>query len=591
MRKSVLALLTATATTSAVGITSCGQQDAPRPAESGTLQIALTNAPADAGCLKITVAGSRTTTRAVDLAPGMPVTVNIDRLPVGIAQVSGEAFAAPCKDVGGASVPGWVSDAPVPIRIEAQTVARLVLKLIRNGRIGIDVDFEEGPSPMIVPVAPGVVTKDVLTVGDAAGTKPDGSPYRAVGLFDGMGGFDNGDGTFTVLANHEIGASGGIERAHGAPGSFVSRWTIRKSDLTPVKGEDLIRRVVTWNRATSSYDPPATGKAFGRFCAGELAPRDAFFDAASATGYDGRLYTSGEEIGAEGRAFAHALDGTSYELPRMGKYSFENVVPHPAAGRQTIVVGLDDSGGGQVYVYVGAKTNAGSPVERAGLTNGKLYGLKVTGVPMEDPATGAPAGAAFTLFELGNFENQTGAALEEASNANGVTKFQRPEDGAWNPAAPRDFYFVTTASFSTQSRLWRLRFADLANLAAGGTIDVLVDSASDGVRMMDNMTVEKGGRFVYLQEDPGGQDHLAKVWRYEIATDKATILAEHDPLRFAPGAARFLTRDEESSGIFDASDLLGPGWFLANVQAHHAHPDKELVEGGQLVAIYDPAAR
>jgi hypothetical protein len=55
---------------------------------------------------------------------------------------------------------------------------------------------------------------------------------------------------------------------------------------------------------------------------------------------------------------------------------------------------------------------------------------------------------------------------------------------------------------------------------------------------------------------------------------------------FSPGAARFLTRDEESSGIIDAGKLLGQGWFLLDVQAHYNIGDPELVEDGPLLAMY-----
>jgi len=37
----------------------------------------------------------------------------------------------------------------------------------------------------------------------------------------GLGAFDNGDGTFTVLMNHELGATSGVARAHGGKGAFV----------------------------------------------------------------------------------------------------------------------------------------------------------------------------------------------------------------------------------------------------------------------------------------------------------------------------------------------------------------------------------
>ena len=63
---------------------------------------------------------------------------------------------------------------------------------------------------------PGVVTKPVLTVGDSVNLRPDGTPYRMVGIPDGLGTFDNGDGTFTVLMNHELPSTAGVVRAHGA---------------------------------------------------------------------------------------------------------------------------------------------------------------------------------------------------------------------------------------------------------------------------------------------------------------------------------------------------------------------------------------
>ena len=105
--------------------------------------------------------------------------------------------------------------------------------------------------------------------------------------------------------------------------------------------------------------------------------------------------------------------------------------------------------------------------------------------------------------------------------------------------------------------------------------------------MLDNMTISKRGQIV-LQEDPGNQPYVARLWRYSIANDTLTEIAHHDPDRFAPGAANFLTVDEESSGVIDVSNILGDGWFLLDVQAHYANSDPELVEGGQLIALHYP---
>ena len=441
-------------------------------------------------------------------------------------------------------------------------------------------------SPYLVRSVPGVVTKSILTVGDSVNAKPDGTPYRMVGIPDGLGAFDNGDGTFTVLMHHELGNTAGIARAHGAKGAFVSKWTIRKDDLSVLHGEDLIQQVATWNAATGSYNAPAKGVALNRLCSADLPPVSAFYD--DGVGYDGRIFMDGEESGAEGRAFAHLMDGTSYELPRLGKFSRENSLANPATGSKTVVVGTDDSNGGQIYVYVGAKSNGGSPIDRAGLTNGSLYGVKVAGFPSEIAASGIPSGTRFELAGLGSVESKTGAQLETDSKTAGVTAFQRPEDGAWDPRNPRDFYFVTTASFTGNSRLWRLRFDDAEHPEAGGTIAMLL-GGSEGQKMMDNLAINERGQ-VLIQEDPGGNPYIAKIRAYNLKTGSFAEIAQHDPARFVEGSPEFLTTDEESSGIIDASDILGDGWYLLDVQAHYA-TDAELVEGGQLLALHYPAGR
>lgn len=450
---------------------------------------------------------------------------------------------------------------------------------------------QSGPSsseaPYVLPSEAGVVTKSILTVGDSVNDKPNGDPYRMIGIPDGLGAFDNGNGTFTLLLNHEIPAGLGIVRAHGANGAFVSKWTIQKGSLEVLSGEDLIEEVATWNTGTSSYNAPASGIAMARLCSADLPEKSAFWS--GSLGYDGRLFMDGEEVGAEGRGFAHALNGTSWELPRLGKFSWENSVASPASGAKTVVVGLDDSSPiGEVYVYVGTKTDAGSPVDKAGLTNGSLYGIRVSSTLTEEAANGIPSGP-FTLYSFGNVSNLTGAQLQTASNGN-VTQFLRPENGAWDTRDPNVFYFVATASFTTESRLWRLTFTDVNNPALGGTIDMLLEDNEGDHHMFDNITVDSRGR-VLLQEDPGNQAYLARIWQYSPESDSVTEIAQFDPDRFAPGGSAFVTQDEESSGIIDASSILGEGTFLADAQVHKVSSDEELVEEGQLFALHVPPGK
>jgi hypothetical protein len=548
----------------------------------------LTQVPQGVACLKVSITGPRSLIQLVDVTPGSNATYTLSRLPIGIVTISAEAFSQACNSVTGA-VAAYVTDAPVSVRVDAVDVNTVTLNLIRNGRIGIGVDFEQSPAPYLVPVINGITTKALFTVGDSVNTKADGAPYRMVGIPDGLGGFDNGDGTFTLLMNHEISAGGAV-RAHGANGAFVSKWRIRKTlDLTVLNGSDLIQNVAKFDPVTATYLSPATGNVFSRFCSADLAPISAFYDPASALGYNGRLYLNGEEVGG-GKAWAHALTGTSWELPRLGKQAWENLLANPGTGVKTVVAGTDDTTPGQVYVYIGTKLAAGTPVQLAGLTNGVLYGVSVTGVGSgtEDSLAGIPSGTAFTMAPLGNVETLTAAQIETNSDAAGVTHFLRPEDGAWDPLQAADFYFVTTNAFAAPSRLWRLRFSDVNNLPAGGTIDMLLDG-TEGQKMFDNIAVDKKGH-VYLLEDVGNNVHIGKVWRYTVASDTLTMIAQHNPDLFDPAGTHFLTQDEEASGIIDASDFIAPGWFLVDVQAHYA-TDAELVEGGQLLAIFDPAAQ
>ncbi|WP_161499353.1 choice-of-anchor D domain-containing protein [Flavipsychrobacter stenotrophus] len=450
-----------------------------------------------------------------------------------------------------------------------------------------------GPSssqtPYLVPTVADARFTSILTATDVVGG------YKMCGTPDGSGLFDNNDGTFTLLMNHEFGNTAGVARAHGSIGSFVSKWVINKSTLAVVSGADLIQNINLWNTATSSYVAynssfPSTSAALNRFCSGDLPAVTAFYNAATGKGTQQRIFMNGEEAGNEGRAFGHIATGAdagkSYELPYLGKFSWENSVASAIASDTTVVIGMDDATPGQVYVYVGNKTNAGTDIDKAGLNNGKLFGVTVSGLLSETSSSVPAPNTAFTLTDMGDVHNMTGTALNNASNTAGVTTFLRPEDGAWDPSSPNDFYFATTNSFTSPSRLWRLRFTDATKPALGGTITAVLDG-TEGQKMLDNLTIDNYGH-ILLVEDVGSNAHVGKVWQYTIATDALVQVGAHDTTRFQTGGANFLTIDEEASGIIDAERILGPGMFLTVDQAHYAISG-EVVEGGQLLAYYNPA--
>ncbi|MBK9457100.1 MAG: T9SS type A sorting domain-containing protein, partial [Bacteroidetes bacterium] len=216
---------------------------------------------------------------------------------------------------------------------------------------------------------------------------------------------------------------------------------------------------------------------------------------------------------------------------------------------------------------------------------GILYGITVDGMSTESSLSIPAANTAFSLTSLGSVSSLSGATLNTNSITAGVTNFLRPEDGAWDPQNPSIFYFVTTNSFTAPSRLWKLVFTDINNPELGGTITALLDG-TEGPKMMDNMTVDNAGNII-IQEDPGNQKYLARIWEYRIATDELIEIAQHDENRFILGAPSYLTQDEESSGVIDISSILGPGMLLLDDQAHYAIPGA-VVEGGQLLVMYNP---
>jgi hypothetical protein len=493
-------------------------------------------------------------------------------------------------------------------------------------------------TPFLIPSQSGVVTKAIFTVGDSANFKPDGvTPYRMVGIPDGLGAYDNEDGTFTLLMNHEISNALGVPRAHGNMGAFVSEWIINKSDLSVVSISDFIGDS---SSIFLSDNIPSTGTAhtgflpgntttFSRLCSADLGAPTAYLWTDPATGItygtDALIFQSGEESGGTlltpqgpesqidfGRQFAFiATDdsnipgdqsNTAYELPHHGLFQWENNLVNPLSQRKTIVMGMDDTSPGQVYVWIGDKQDSGNVVERAGLTrqseNDNLYVIKVsgltpdaTGATNEDRAT--PLSGTFTLENEADVSGLTLGQLETLTDSKGGTQFLRPEDGQWDPTNPSDFYFVTTDRYDQvkdkvgiqvgRSRLYRLRFTDITQPELGGTIEAMLDGTEAG-NMFDNMTIDQHGQ-ILIQEDVGNQAHLSKVWLYNVTKDRLVEIAQHDPKRFAPGAPNFLTQDEESSGIIDVSSILGEGWFLLDVQAHYPLGG-ELVEDGQLLALH-----
>src|SRR4051812_42960487 len=105
---------------------------------------------------------------------------------------------------------------------------------------------QSGPStsqtPYLVPTDAGVDFISILSAGDAVpgATTKGGATWRFAGIPDGMGAFDNGDGTISVLVNHELTDTDGSQHDTGAAsGAFVDKLVIDKKTLQVTSAGEL----------------------------------------------------------------------------------------------------------------------------------------------------------------------------------------------------------------------------------------------------------------------------------------------------------------------------------------------------------------
>lgn len=495
-------------------------------------------------------------------------------------------------------------------------------------------------TPYIIPTAPGWSVTSLLTTGNAMA---DG--YRLGGVPDGAAAYSNGDRTITVLINHETaspagtgsGSAGNTAGHGGTAGGYVSQWVINKDTLQVISGRDFVNTPANfnvWSSGTSSWIagntiPGDSRLNIARLCSADMAPTSAFYNAATGLGFNGKIFLNGEEGGGGlGRAFAWVVgEQKAYELPVFKSAftsstpntipAFENLLANAATGNKTVVMANSDGGSNQVSLYIGDKQSTGNAVEKAGLNNGQVYGIKVTGVTTEDRTTNVGIAKGGTGIGSG-----TTAPISLATPNNGTT-FLRPEDGAWDPRNPNRYLFVTTDRGNTaadggtlsgstfvsgaglvgRSRLWAITFDDINNIntagGATGRIEMLLNG-TEGGDMFDNMSIDERG-IVTLQEDIGNSAHNGKIWTYDTNTGVFSMIFKHDPSKFgdliagvfsAPKAP--FTTDKETSGVLDVTALFSDAaWYgnggrvlLAVDQAHFSYAsDAQLSEGGQLMLL------
>jgi hypothetical protein len=211
-------------------------------------------------------------------------------------------------------------------------------------------------------------------------------------------------------------------------------------------------------------------------------------------------------------------------------------------------------------------------------------------------------------IEIANVEDLSADELEAASDAAGAMTFVRPEDGAFNANNRNELFFDTTGSSSGADdgvnelgRLYSLRLhpgnpLKPATLTIVYNADTIVAAGRDTAISPDNIAASN--TFLMINEDGTTESRAViaakgrdgSIWRFDLlkgpvdavgVNPVGTRVAQLDPpgrdgVPVGPGVW-------ETSGIIDASALLGPDTWLSDVQAH----PPTAAPGGTTVTVED----
>jgi len=486
-----------------------------------------------------------------------------------------------------------------------------------------------------------LITNGEVTNGLTAGN----SVFAPVGIFDGIGAYDNNDGTYSVLVNHELGNSNGYQyqvqvQAGSGPlttqtvtGARISRMVVAKdidNDLANGYQSRLLAGGLAYDQVISPNASFSLGSGINRFCSANLIPAGQF----GGRGFVDNLYLAGEET-TNGRFFALDPSGAKlYHVPAFGLGGWESASAVDTGNANTVAVLLfDDTSGtaNYLYLWMGTKVaGSGDLLERNGLAaaNGSLYAWKADSIA--NTAAGV-AGVALNTSISGSWVSlgtgteiaalSTAAALRSLATSAGAMAFTRIEDGDVNPTTGKQVAFTTTGGSgadlygNTQILDLSASFGSDGLLAPGADTSLRVIADTDrltgidrqsGIRNPDGLAWSANGS-LYVQEDrslPNGTangsfgSEEASIWKVDAVTGAAVRWAQIDrsavPTLYGQSDSAITDIGNwESSGILDVSSLYGAAagrFFLSDVQAHsltngNLVGSHYLNEGGQIDLI------
>jgi hypothetical protein len=132
-------LLVAVASGACAGDPASGHAD-----DSASVQLLLTQAPADVQCLRLVATGTRRVVRTAAVSPGITTRLTFAGLPEGSVVLVGEAFPNPCASLEPATPAPWLGG-PVAAELRLGLVAMVTMPMRRNGqaRVTIAVDDDD----------------------------------------------------------------------------------------------------------------------------------------------------------------------------------------------------------------------------------------------------------------------------------------------------------------------------------------------------------------------------------------------------------------------------------------------------------------
>jgi hypothetical protein len=423
------------------------------------------------------------------------------------------------------------------------------------------VPFFTDVRPYLVPLEKGVDIVPLISAGDVVGG------YQMSGIPDGMGWYQSSGSTIELFVNHEF---------DGRPAwARVSQLTL-DTDGGVVHGHYVIDGTERFEDFCSS-----TMEIFGGV----------------------PWYFTGEESPTSRRqgvsVAVNAATGKRTVLPWFGHFFHENQVPVRGMSQLTFFLSEDGHPGrSQIYAYTATSLAA------ALRGNGTLR----TFVP-DDPTDATPSSDDIAKGETlaGHLEripqrsNANPIELDRKTSALGAMGLIRIEDATADPAHPGVVYFADTGAgrldHGQESRAGRIyRFTMDPTHPRSATLEVVVDG-DEGDDMINPDNVGIAGSSLVIQEDHNNPKYgYDRVLVYDTVAQTLREVARTDPSQHlidVVGGPGFW----ESSGVVDASDWFGPGWWLLTVQAgeQNVHQpgldgqvDSAIGEGGQILKVYIP---